>query len=99
MSNLEELIKSSDKPVVAVFSASWCGPCKVFKPKVDELEGSRDDVSVVRVDIDEHPDLVQSYGVKSVPTTLGLVSGDEGFRVMGARGIDELNKLVDGLVS
>ena len=75
-----------------VFSASWCGPCKAFKPTLLELEQER----LVYIDIDEHPQTRAEYKVASVPTVI-LVdeSGNELERLMGAQPLSKLQDLLD----
>jgi len=64
------------------FSATWCGPCKVFKPVMNEIAGEGH--SVQFIDVDQSPDLAQKYNVRSVPTVVVEENGSEVNRVMGA---------------
>jgi thioredoxin len=83
---------------VAYFSASWCGPCRVFKPRVESVANSRDDVDVIFIDVDESQDLVSKYGIKSVPTVIGVRDSEEVSRLVGVRTGEELSKFIDELV-
>jgi thioredoxin len=64
-------ILRADRPVLAVFSAQWCGPCKHYTPVVeklaDDLEGA---LTVAKIDIDRAPEIASRYGVRMAPTTL-----------------------------
>lgn len=64
--NFRDLV--NDELVLVDFFATWCGPCKMLGPVLEELSNDRDNVKVVKVDIDEARDLAREYGVMSVPT-------------------------------
>lgn len=61
-------ILAQDKTVLLDFYADWCGPCQMQLPVVDELsEKYGDQLEVLKIDVDKHPDLAQAYGVRSIP--------------------------------
>lgn len=62
-------------PVLVDFSASWCGPCRAMAPALEKFAASRDDLDVVKVDIDEAPGIAGRYSVRSVPTLMLFVAG------------------------
>lgn len=64
------------------FSATWCGPCKVFKPVMQELAGQGH--SIEFIDVDEQSDVATEFGVRSVPTTVVIENGQEVDRFVGA---------------
>lgn len=64
------------------FSATWCGPCKVFKPVMQELAGQGH--SIEFIDVDEQSDVATEFGVRSVPTTVVMENGQEVDRFVGA---------------
>lgn len=66
-SNFDELVLQSDKPVLVDFFATWCGPCKMLSPILEDMSKSSD-YTIVKVDIDENPYLVREWEVASVPT-------------------------------
>jgi thioredoxin 1 len=72
-SNFEE---HTSKGVVLVdFFASWCGPCKMIGPVLEEMAKERDDFNIVKVDVDENQDLAMKYGVMSIPTLVIFKDG------------------------
>lgn len=84
--NFDAKVLNSDKPVLVDFFATWCGPCKMMSPTIDEIaaenEGTYD---VYKVDIDENPDLVEKYGVMGVPTFVTFVDGKVKNKAVGAQ--------------
>ena len=67
--NFDTLVLQNEKPVLVDFWASWCGPCKMMGPVVDNLADEMADKLVVgKINVDEQPDLAQKFGVMSIPT-------------------------------
>ena len=75
--NFEQEVLQADKTVLVDFWASWCGPCKMLSPVIEEIADERSD-------IDEHPELAQKYGVMSIPTVLVIKDGEEVNKSVGA---------------
>ena len=73
--NFESEVLKSDKPVLVDFFATWCGPCKMLMPTVDEIANERADIKVGKVDVDENMELAKEYKVFSVPTLLAFKDG------------------------
>ncbi|XP_057654315.1 thioredoxin-2-like [Diorhabda carinulata] len=63
-----KLVEAGEKLVVIDFSASWCGPCKMISPKVEELSLEYTDVIFIKVDVDDFEDIAMEYNVSSMPT-------------------------------
>jgi thioredoxin 1 len=83
--NFDAEVLHSEKPVLLDFWASWCGPCRMLSPIVDEVAEERSDVKVGKVNVDEQPDLAAEFGVMSIPTLLLFENGKLVRQAVGAR--------------
>ena len=72
--NFDQLVMNSPKKVLVDFWATWCGPCKMLSPVLEDIAAERDDVVIAKVNIDEEMDLAMQFKVTSIPT-LALISG------------------------
>ncbi|MCG8598549.1 MAG: thioredoxin [Verrucomicrobiales bacterium] len=76
-SNFEETVQNTDLPVLVDFHATWCGPCKMLSPIVDQVAEAKDGQAVVaKVDIDEARDIAQKFQITSVPTLMVFHKGE-----------------------
>ena len=78
-------VLNSDKPVLLDFFATWCGPCKMIAPVLDEIAEEREDIKVCKVNVDEEPELAAQYQVVSIPTLLVIKNGETVNRSLGAK--------------
>ena len=81
--NFDLEVMKSDRPVLLDFWASWCGPCRMLSPVVDEFAGEHSEVKVGKVNVDEQRDLAAQFGVMSIPTLVVLKNGKETNRQVG----------------
>ncbi len=83
--NFGQEVMNSDRPVLLDFWASWCGPCKMVAPVVDQIAGERADIKVGKVNVDEQPELAGMYRISSIPTLMVVRDGKVVNQMVGAR--------------
>ena len=83
--NFEELVLNNPKSVLLDFWATWCGPCRMVAPIVEEIAAERDDIVVGKVNVDEEMELAVKFGIISIPTLILLKNGMEVDKIVGYR--------------
>jgi len=91
----EEIVLKSDKPVVVDFWASWCGPCRMVTPIMEELSNDFDGkVQIAKVNVDEQGELAAQFRIMSIPTVLVFKNGEVAEKIVGARAKEEFAELI-----
>ena len=81
----EKEVLQSEKTVLLDFFATWCGPCKMLAPILDEIAEEREDIKVCKVDVDQEPELAAQYQVVSIPTLFVVEKGQVVNQSLGAK--------------
>ena len=92
--NFSEVL-ASEKTVVIDFWATWCGPCQMMAPVVEELSEEQSDWIVGKIDVDEEPALAQQFSIVSIPTLVVLKNGKEEKRIIGYRTKEQVLSEID----
>ena len=96
MEEFKSTVLSSDIPVLVDFFAEWCGPCRVYAPTLEKIEKEYEGkFRIVKVNVDQHPQLSNEYGVRSIPTSIIFKGGAPIDTFIGAKPESELKATLD----
>ena len=95
--SFDEKVSSNARPVLVDFWASWCAPCRMLSPTIDQIAEDYDGkVTVGKINIDEEPELAQRFGVMSIPTLILFKEGNVVSKSVGVVGKDKIAAMIDG---
>ena len=92
--NFEEEVLNSDVPVLVDFWASWCGPCRMISPIIEEIAAEETGIKVGKVNVDDEPELASTYNIMSIPTIMLFNNGEVVNVAVGAKPKSALLSLV-----
>ena len=93
--NFEEEVLKSELPVLVDFYATWCGPCKMIAPVIEQVANERDDIKVCKVNVDEEEELAVKFGIQSIPTLLLVKDGAVVSKAVGYRDYKGVCEFID----
>ena len=93
--NFNEIVMESKKPVLLDFFATWCSPCRMLSPVIDELAEEREDIVVGKINVDEEMELAQQFGVASIPTLVVIKDGQVVSKSMGFRPKNQIEDMIN----
>jgi thioredoxin 1 len=93
--SFDQLVLNTDVPVLVDFYADWCGPCKMIAPVLEEVAREATDAKIVKVNVDENPQLAARYGISSIPSLLVFKDGEVADQHIGLANKAQLRSMID----
>ena len=92
----ENEVLKSDIPVLVDFNATWCGPCKMMKPVLEEIAEENPSFKIVAIDVDDNDELAEDYYISSIPCLVAIKGGEEFDRKVGLVSKDAIVAMMEG---
>lgn len=93
--NFNKEVMETDKTVLLDFWATWCGPCQMIAPVLDEIAEECPDITVGKIDVDKEQELAMSFGITSIPTLIVIKDGKSVEKAVGMRAKNQILEMID----
>lgn len=93
--NFNKEVMETDKTVLLDFWATWCGPCQMIAPVLDEIAEECPDITVGKIDVDKEQELAMSFGITSIPTLIVIKDGKSVEKAVGIRAKNQILEMID----
>jgi thioredoxin 1 len=98
VAHFEADVLKADKPILVDFWAEWCGPCRVLGPILDDVAKELGEkAQIVKVNVDDNPELAQKYGIRGIPTMIFFKNGQAAKTLVGVQTKEEIKKSLEEL--
>jgi len=94
--NFEEKVLNAEGKILVDFWATWCGPCRMLAPVLDDVAAEDESIVIAKIDVDEEPQLAAQYGITTIPTLMVMEKGQVVATTVGVQTKAQILKLMEG---